>query len=217
MTQTNILNSADYADALLTAKRAKNLVFLIIMLLLLGELALFVIARYTVVLDAGAPGAAAPRWHEVVKYLVGLIDFLGLILPALLAIVLFLILNVLLLGRLLGAGQLTSAFLLCVLLVLMLFPWQSFLNNPTMNGDPAANAMGLKIPGVLYTWAELTHEQLGAKFTHTDMPFAVLRWARFAAFPGLSILILLMIQSRSNRGLRQALGNDVIMTQTTAA
>jgi hypothetical protein len=39
-----------------------------------------------------------------------------------------------------------------------------------------------------------------------EMTRQILEWARFVAFPILSILILLAVQIKSNRGLRQALG-----------
>jgi hypothetical protein len=221
MTQTNILNAADYADALLTARRAKNTAFLVILLLLVAELGLFFTARYTTILNTTADTRASAL-RGVLQWVIGLIDFLGLICPALLAAILFIILNVLLVGRLLGAGRLTGAFIASVLLALLLFPWQSFLNNPTMNNDPALNAMGLKLPGCLYTWAELTHvdpvyhKDFGATFHTDDMKFAILRWFRFVGFPAVCIVLLFAVQMKSDRGLRQALGSETVVTQTTA-
>src|SRR5689334_7161396 len=85
MTQTNILNAADYADALLTARRAKNTVFLVILFLLLGELALFFTARYTTILST-ASDTRMTALRGVLQWAIGLIDFLGLIMPALLAV-----------------------------------------------------------------------------------------------------------------------------------
>jgi hypothetical protein len=37
---------------------------------------------------------------------------------------------------------------------------------------------------------------------------ALLRWARFAGFPAVSVLLLLTIQAKSSRGLRAALGES---------
>lgn len=212
MNQPSILNAADYADALITARRAKTSLFLLMLVLLLVELALFVVGRYTHALQAPADGAGA-NYRAVLQYLIGLIDFLGLIVPGLYAVVIFLILQVLLVGRLLGAGRLTSAFFWSVALAALLFPWQSFLNNPVLNNDPA----GIRIPGVLYTWAEVSHKTLGATFDNkADIHIAVLRWTRFVVMPVGAILILLYAQMKSDRGLRQALGNDVAaLTETT--
>lgn len=212
MAQSSILNAADYADALLTARRAKTTLFLFILMLLLIELALFIVGRWTSALTPPTDEKLT-NWRAVLQYLIGLIDFLGLILPALYAMDTFLILQVLLVGRLLGAGRLTSAFFWSVALALLLFPWQSFLNNPVLNNDPA----GIRIPGVLYTWAEVTHKTLGANFDNkADIHIAVLRWTRFVVMPVGAILILVYAQMKSDRGLRQALGNEVAaLSETT--
>jgi hypothetical protein len=210
MTQPSILAAADYADALITARRAKTTVFLLVMLLLVVELALFFVARYTAVLHLSTDAKSSPM-RDLVQYLIGLIDFLGLVLPALLAVILYVILNIQLVARLLGAGRVASAFFWCVLVVFLLFPWQSFLNNPVLNNDAA----GMRIPGVLYTWAELTHERLGASFDpKADLRIGILRWARFVGFPIVALILLVIVQLRSDRGLRQALGGASAATDT---
>jgi len=212
MTQSSLLNAADYADALITARRAKATLFLLLLVLLLIELSLFFVGRYTNVLQLNGDEKLT-AWKAVLQYLIGLIDFLGLIVPALYAVVIFLILQVQLVGRLLGAGRLTAAFFWAVALALLLFPWQSFLNNPVLNNDPT----GIRIPGVLYTWAEVTHKTLGVNFdSKADIHVAVLRWTRFVVMPVGAVLMLLYTQMISDRGLRQALGNDVTaLTETT--
>ena len=64
-----------------------------------------------------------------------------------------------------------------------------------------------KIPGVLYTWSEVTRPVYGADFDASRWnSFAILRWARFVLMPAASLVLLLMIQSKSSRGLRMALG-----------
>jgi hypothetical protein len=216
MTQSNILNAADYADALLTAKRAKNLLFQLLTLILLIQLGLFFVARYTAVLRPPVDPKGR-NWTEVIEYLVGLTDFLGIVLALLFAAVLCLILKVLLVGRLVGVSRLTSALIWSMFLVLLLFPWQSFLNNPTLTNDPNLNSLGLKLPGILYTWAEFIHPQLGATFAgHGELPFLILRWARFVGWPVVAILMLLTIQTKSSQGLRQALGNDIVLPRSPA-
>ena len=60
--------------------------------------------------------------------------------------VILLIAKIMLVGRLIGVAQVTSAFIWCVFLVVLLFPWQAFLQSTDFTGD-------FKIPGVLYTWA----------------------------------------------------------------
>jgi hypothetical protein len=85
-------------------------------------------------------------------------------------------------------------------LLVLLFPWQAFLSNATFS-DP-----NFKIPGILYTWDEL---RLLAKFgmgTPIDIRESILRWSRFVVLPVIAIMIVLSIQIKSNRGLRQAFG-----------
>ncbi len=215
MTQSNVYASADYADALLAARRGKNILFVVILFALVIELSLFFIARYAKTLSLPPSPNANPHAQQLLEYLIGIIDFLGVILPLLLCVVLWLGLQVMIIGRLLGTGPMTSAFLLCALLTVLLFPWQSVLNNPAITNDPTSNAMGLKIPGILYTWAEFIHPQLGARFSTDDAAHAVLRWARFVGFPIAAMILLLVIQIRSNRGLRQALGMEPIAAETS--
>lgn len=184
MTQTQLANSADYADALLTARRAKAVLTLLVLLVLLTELALFFCLRYYKRLPWGDT-PAEQHARDVTQYFVGLLDFAGLILPALLAVVVYLILKVQLVGRLVGVGRMTSAFLWSILLVMLLFPWQAVLNNPSISYDRAANSIGMKIPGVVYTWSEVSNPDFGATFGMTDqtpatvkpeIDFLVLKW-----------------------------------------
>lgn len=229
MTQTSIATSADYADALLVARRGKHLLFLLLLLMLMGQIAFFFVARYTNIIPPATataaatmtttPSAAAPatpttapsdaaataeaaatpaptRAALALNYFTSLMTFFGMILPILLGLDLLLILNIMLVGRLLGLARTTSAFLWCLLLMLLLFPVQVFFGGTTDAGD-------FRLPGLLYTWNELL---LHAKFP-TDRPeFAITKWARFVVMPLAAIVLLAMIQIKSNRGLRQALG-----------
>ena len=47
-----------------------------------------------------------------------------------------------------------------------------------------------------------------------DLPFLILRWARFVGWPVVAVLMLLTIQSKSSQGLRQALGNDIVLPRS---
>ncbi len=67
---------------------------------------------------------------------------------------------------------------------------------------PAATA-DVRVPGVLYTWPELARDY---DFDAADTKVAVLKWARFTGFPGVAVILLMVIQARSSRGLRFALG-----------
>ncbi|HYO09057.1 MAG TPA: hypothetical protein VER17_08795 [Tepidisphaeraceae bacterium] len=195
-----IATSADYADAMIVARRAKNWLFLILLIMLLVQLAMFFIARYTTLIIIGGGTTTQPvvsPWLDRLHYLSGVSTFLGTLLPPLLGAVLLLIVNIMLIGRLIGVARVTGAFVWCLLLVLMLFPWQAFLNNANFS------AAEFKIPGVLYTWDELV---LSAKFQPARIEERILKWARFLVFPLIALIVLMIVQVKSNRGLRQALG-----------
>jgi hypothetical protein len=202
MSEPSIATSADYADALIVARRAKHWLFLILLLVLLVHLSLFFVARYTTFFpsaSATAPTTQPARAMEEFHYLTGVTTFLGTILPPLLALVLLIIVNIMLVGRLIGVARVTSAYIWSLLLMLLLFPWQAFLGKVTFySGD-------FRIPGVLFTWEELVAQ---AHFPTQPLELAIVKWARFLVFPLLALILLMMVQSKSNRGLRQALGES---------
>src|SRR5439155_25672840 len=119
----------------IVARRAKNWLFLILLLILLVQLSLFFVARYTdffpraMVGGTTQPTTRASRAIEEFHYLTGLTTFLGTVLPVLLALVLLIIVNIMLVGRLIGVARVTSAYVWSLLLTLLLFPWQAFLGK----------------------------------------------------------------------------------------
>ena len=197
MSDPSLATSADYADALIVARTAKKWIFLILMLILMLQIAVFFVARYAKVLPiATTLPTTRPTASLFLSYLTATAAFFGTILPILLALVLLLIVNVMLVGRLIGLSRVTSAFVWCLVLALLLFPWQAFFGGTTEASD-------FRLPGLIYTWDELL---LHASFPTTDVKLAVLKWARFLVFPVLALLLLMIVQIKSNRGLRQALG-----------
>ncbi len=230
MPPSNIATAADYADAMMIARRAKNVLFFLLLIMLLLQITIFFVARNTqhVIPDAApvpsladspvplpaVQPATAPSTQplsilrdkalaaDVLRYVTAIIDFLGMVFILVLAVVLLLIIKIMLVGRLIGVAQVTSAFIWCTFLALLLFPWQGFLQNSDFTGE-------FKIPGVLYTWAELITPKTGAKFASTgfDAP-TVQHWARFVAWPVISLILLLVVQAKSSRGLRAALGES---------
>jgi len=226
MPDSAIATAADYADAMLVARRAKSVLVLILLLALLTQLGLFFAARYSDVLFKPAEGAAtsqpvelaaspqaiattplqtSSRWFDVLHYLIGLSGFLGVALSIVLSLVLFLLVKIMLVGRLIGVARVTSAYVWSLVLIALLFPWQAFLQNHDFTSRE------FMLPGVLYTWDELLRF---ARFGTDDLPAAVLKWAKFVGFPVLAVLMLMVIQIKSNRGLRQALGEDDLAALT---
>jgi hypothetical protein len=48
----------------------------------------------------------------------------------------------------------------------------------------------------------------GAKFPEQLDRFSILKWVRYVAFPLVALIMLLVIQFKSNKGMRQALGEE---------
>jgi hypothetical protein len=182
---------ADYADAMLAARRAKNLLFLVILLILLSQISIFLIGRYQI------DFSEANNRDDFLRYWIGVTDFLGIIAPVVLGVDLLLILAIMLVGRLIGVANLVWAFLWCVVLAILLFPWQAFLINATFTSPE------FRIPGVLYNWAELI---LRVREHDSGWKLVGLFWARLVGFPVVALAVLLKIQMGSRRGMRLALG-----------
>ena len=70
---------------------------------------------------------------DLLKYFIGATGFMGVTLSIVLSFVLLLIVNVMLVGRLIGVARLTSAYLWSLILIVMLFPWQAFLNDQMLS------------------------------------------------------------------------------------
>jgi hypothetical protein len=227
MVQSSIATAADCADAMLTARRARNFLSAFLFVILLAQLGLFCAVRFTHFFDKQIPpgpptppavvAVAAsgititPATHpsaavasvsqtvEILQYLVGVTDFLGIVFVLVLAFVLLLMLLVMIVGRLIGVSHVTTAYVLCLLLAGMLFPWQAFLNNANLTAGE------FRVPGVLYTWNELSQQ---AHFATDDWHMALLKWARFVGFPVVALILLVMVQTKSSKGLSMALGDD---------
>lgn len=215
MPSSPIATAADYADAMMSARRAKNALFLVLVLVILAQVAIFIVLRRSPSLMDQANATAAPATTQpllssstavrTLEYVTAICDFLGLVLSIVLSFVLLLLTMIMLVGRLIGVSKVTSAFIGSLLLVVLLFPWQAVLMTPL---TPNGLETNFKVPGVLYTWSEVTSPTHGATFsTDGKQPtFAILRWARFTVWPAVALVLLLMVQSRSSRGLRLALG-----------
>ena len=136
MNDPGIATAADYADAMYTARRSKNMLVLLVFVMLLIQLGLFFVARYTdYIIAPAATTQPIPKWVDLLQYLVGASAFLGVILTIVLSFVLLLIVNIMLVGRLIGVAKTTSAYIWCLVLLVLLFPWQAFLSNATFT-DP---------------------------------------------------------------------------------
>ena len=206
-----IATAADYADAMITARRAKNILLLVLLLLLLAQLGIFFGVRYTKALDTIATTPTtlpSTNWPDMLNFLSNVCMFLAIICSIVVSLVLLLIVNIMLVGRLIGVARVTSAYIWSLLLLVLIFPWQYVLSNVGLTMDRVA----WKIPGVLYTFSELSQY---AKFPGDFSQPSILKWVRFVVMPLFAAVIVLAIRVKSNRGIRQALGEDDSMRAET--
>jgi hypothetical protein len=203
-----IATAADYADAMISARRALRIVGLILLLTLLGQLTLFFLIRFDVLkLPTTSEAATMPSTMPtyVWEYLGNASLYLGVALTITMGFILLLLLNIMLVGRLIGVGRVTSAYIWCLVLLVLLFPWQALISK------------GYLVPGVLYTWGELNDPELGAKFVAKDVFANVIHWARYAFWPFVAVVVLLRILVKAGRGMKQALGEDDSMLPPEAS
>jgi hypothetical protein len=210
-----IATAADYADALIVARRAKKFVILALILLLIGQVAIFSVAKFTdVPLDPQMSSSAGPEAttspttnasnlvsaqerHLLLVYLTSTTLHLGMLLAFVLPVLLMLTAGVMLVGRLVGLGPTMHALVLSLVVLLLLFPWQTLLSiNPATGRD-------FVLPGVMYTWRDVVNS---ARHTPDGLNEQILYWARFYVWPLITVVLLLRIQLKSGRGLRMALG-----------
>jgi hypothetical protein len=257
ITTTPLAVSADYHDALVTARRAKNWLFLLLLLGILAQIAVFCLARFTDVVRV-RPGAepqvkvpdvdieksrvaepssttttTAPVETETkrtvdvdtkvvaggaIAWAVNCILYLGTVFSIVMAIVVLLIVLIMLVGRLIGVSHTTSAFIWAVILAVLVFPWQLFYGPETSREATATTTEhnidldDFRVPGVLYTWGELSQ---GLDFEKGFGKVAVLRYARFIGFPVVALILLFMVQAKSGRGVKYALGEAEVHVDVT--
>ena len=228
MTRTTVAVAADYADAMLVGRRWKHLLVLLLTLCLLTQMAVFLVMRFygggSVTMTAGSATqpvlTSTHDFRQGFAWLTNFVCFIAMVCVVVLAIVLLLIVGIMLVGRLVGVSHVTSAFVWCVVLAALLFPWQSLWNYPvagttqTETGQLEQVEVGphFGLPGALYTWPELKNRY---KFENSDRNAVVLGWARFIVWPLVALVILGSVQVRSTRGLRFALGEAELQVAST--
>jgi len=232
MTTPGIATAADYSEALIVARRFKSLLALLLMLMLLGQIAIFFLVRYDIVhLNAtGAPVAAevphitshdvsmvpttlpqqlpsSDKLSDIMHYLTGVAILGGIAISIVLALALMLIDHVMLVGRLIGVGRVTSAICWSLLLIVLLFPWQYFM------GGSGLAYTDFRVPGVLWTWDEMAGRAHFNSDFSADWAGTILNWFRFVGAPLVAVVVTLLVQARSNRGLKMALGEDELINE----
>ena len=194
-----LATALDYADALSAARSIRRWLGALLVLVVLYEVALFLAVHYrtTPLLTPATQPSDDIRTQSLHLGMV-LARVLGFIVPLLLEADLLVILNIMLIGRLIGAASVLRACVWGVLLQLMLFPWETFLSHQGISAD------AFEFHGAIYGWSELVaNGRWDAALSPTE---TALRWWRFAAYPVLAVVLLLWVQYKSGRGLRLAQG-----------
>src|SRR6202035_1806016 len=123
------------------------------------------------------PNPQAPTFKAILglQCLVALIDFLGIVLAVVLALVLLLIVGIMLVGRLIGVARVTSAYIWCLVLGVLLFPWQAFLSNATLRpaGAGAEVRAVVSTSAVVAASAAVPSTQAAPAFLPPDEDFKV--------------------------------------------
>jgi hypothetical protein len=177
--------------------------------------------------SAAPPARAAGHVEDILRYVIPVTDFVGITLAVVMAVVLLLIVTIMLVGRLIGVSHVTAAFIWCVVLAALLFPWQAFLAAPAHRAAGAAAGSSayatdtgvrppppdFKIPGALYTWEEISYDIRHAADYETAK--SGLKWVRYAGAPIAALMLLLMVQAKSSRGLKFALGESEVQVEVT--
>jgi len=210
---------ADYADALTTLRRSMRLLVLLVLALLAGQVTLFLLARFDVLRLVYPPDAARPAVDaaDVLRYALPVTSFLAIMLAAVLAAVTLLLTMSMLTGRLMGVSHATSAFLWTVVLLVVLFPWQSVLVSEDRAAPPGSVAVAVDRPAVKWFGATVTFGEVMAdhKFANSPLPEAVRGWGRYVGWPGLAVLVLLVVRVKGSRALRYALGEADVHVELT--
>ena len=215
-----IATAADYSEALAVARRVKSLLALLLILILLGQIAIFFLVRYDVlrVDAAGAPDLSnvttmpatqgtSNKLIDIMHYVSGVVILGGIAVSIVLTMVLCLIDHIMLVGRLIGVGKVTSALCWAFVLIVLLFPWQYFMAGSGLTYTD------FRVPGVLWTWDEMVGRAHEAANFNGNVAESVLFWFRFAGAPLVALIITLAIHAKSNRGLRMALGEDELLNE----
>lgn len=215
-----LATAADYSEAMSVVRRAKSVLALLILLMLVLQIAVFFMARYEVfpvpgsALSASSDASTQPitttsdRLTDIMHYVTGITLLGGIGLGIILAMVLMIILHIMLVGRLIGVSKIASSLVWCLILVVFLFPWQTFMNNAGMTQTD------FRVPGVLWTWGELVQRcHFSNDFSSQGWAGTILSWFRFVGAPLIAVILTLIIQLKSNRGIKMAMGEDEVLNE----
>lgn len=225
------VSGEDLRHALGSVRLAKNVFWCLIFLAVGAQLAAFVLVRFAGVIDdsksmraaraavatrpaeakpaekkpAETASASAEVWRQTLGWVLPAGKFAGLVSSVLLALTLMFAVKLALHGQTGGVAGLISAFFWSLLLWAVLVPWQQVLPQATF------------ACGSLSNLGELMDATAKATAADAQWLSQTLYYARFAAYPGVALLLWLIVQVRFVGGYRQAVGVGVAEVSALAA
>ncbi|GAH70287.1 unnamed protein product, partial [marine sediment metagenome] len=203
---------SEYADALRSARLAKNIFWWAILVMIAVQLFGFCMVRFVGVIDAAPQLATNDRifvkdtyeqpaqdraraWYDVLHWLMPASKFLALATALLLSLSLLFAVKLSLLGRLGGVAGLVGAFFWSLVLLALVIPWQQVPRESSFASGALCNL------GYLNRWTKDVQPSWGAE----NVPWLtyVLYYARFIALPVVTVLVALIVQGKFARGFRR--------------
>ncbi len=209
MEQGNVTLSTEYPQAVRSIYAAKNILWVFVGICIILQLAVFVMVGIVGTTDAlhcskdattqvaGTEDTTlavsrARFWEDsVFRVVLASTRFMVMVLTGLLALTLLLGVLVSLVGRLGGVGALLSAFFWSLWLLALLTPWQQTLHS-------------IFLPGATFGLEELVTftKEVRSAWGATDVSLFTHIWyyARFAAYPLLTLAVWGVVQLKCSRG-----------------
>lgn len=240
MAQDRQTTSMQFSEALGCLGRAKNLLILLIFLCLLVQMVAFVLVDFAGVINGapqlpvfatayepdsnddsnsdgsaaadddaigsgGADAAAAETWYQIISWSLAATKFLAVVAAGLLMLTVMFGVKVSLVGRVGAPGGFLGAFFWSLILLAMLVPWQQLIGSALASGATFNMFQ-------LVTHAQWAQTSWVPGKTDAGLLTHLCYYARFLAYPILTLLVAAMVCLKFGRGyrpLRQVSGEDI--------
>jgi hypothetical protein len=185
---------SEYAEAFDSVRLAKNIFWLLIAAAIVVQLASFVLVQFVGVVEGAnqipgtdEPVASATGWYHALHWVLPAVKFIALASGLLLVLTLMFAVKLSLLERMGGVAGLMSAFFWSLVLFVLVVPWQDVLVDSFASG-------------ALYSLGDLvaSRNQMDHQWGGT-----ILHYARFVAYPVVTVLVWVVVQLKFARGYRQ--------------
>ena len=216
--------ASEFASAMKPVGTAKCIFLLLILVCLVVQTAGFVLLEFTALMDA--PSAAAegeksvstppaetmpaaskeqPRaLRDAFHWILPITKFLALACGVLVVISLMFLAALSLLGQGQGSRRLLSAFCWSLILLVMVIPWQRVFQSSLACG-------ALYNLGELTKWYDSIHTGQG------DLMKKIFYFARFLGYPGLTLLVWIVVLVKSGGGYSRLVSGEVAKSPPLSA